>query len=72
MPYVTCGRCGLKTFSVAYWSSVDYCDSCGTRFPRARRKVVSIARLSRLAAPLRASTREEGRLPRADGGGRVP
>ena len=38
MPYVTCGRCGVKTFSVAYWSSVDYCDTCGTRFPRAARE----------------------------------
>ena len=64
MPYVTCGRCGVKTFSVAYWSSVDYCDTCGTRFPRAARKVVSVARLGRLVAP--PSAREEGRLPRAD------
>lgn len=67
MPYVRCGRCGLKTFSAAYWSSVDYCTGCGARFPRARRKVVSIVRYRRLAAPPTGSPSDEGHLPRADG-----
>ena len=44
MPYVTCGRCGLRTFSAAYWSNVDGCAGCGAKLPRARRKLVPIAR----------------------------
>jgi hypothetical protein len=66
MPYVTCGRCGLRTFSAAYWSSVDYCDNCGTRFPRTRRKVLSITRLRRLPAAPASFRSEAGRRPDAD------
>ena len=66
MPYVRCGRCGLKTFSAAYWSSVDYCDTCATRLPRARRRVVAIAGLRRFGALPGASGPDAGRLRRAD------
>ncbi len=44
MPYVRCGRCGLRTFSASYWSNVDYCAGCGAEFPRPPRKAVSVIR----------------------------
>jgi hypothetical protein len=34
MPYVTCPRCGLHTFTAARWSNVDHCDRCDAELPR--------------------------------------
>ena len=51
MPYVKCGRCGVKTFSAAYWSNVDHCAGCGVEFPRERRGVASIARYGSPVTP---------------------
>ncbi len=48
MPYVRCGRCGVRTFSASYWSSVDYCGGCGAEFPRPPREVVSVVRYRRI------------------------
>ena len=53
MPYVRCGRCGLRTFSASYWSNVEYCAGCGAEFPRRPRKAVSVIR-----------SRHVGNLPR--------
>lgn len=68
MPYVKCGRCGLKTFSAAYWSNIDYCAGCGAEFPVVRRKVVSIARYRSPLTPPTSSQPDRGdpRLPDAD------
>ncbi len=44
MPYIRCGRCGLRTFSASYWSNVDYCSGCGAEVPRPPRKVLSVER----------------------------
>ena len=33
MAYVNCVRCGLPAFTVAYWSSVEYCARCGAQLP---------------------------------------
>jgi hypothetical protein len=38
MPYVRCPRCGLNTFSAAYWSNVDHCGRCDTELPRPERR----------------------------------
>jgi uncharacterized protein (DUF983 family) len=37
MAYVQCTRCGLTAFTVAYWSSTDYCGRCGAELPRPAR-----------------------------------
>jgi hypothetical protein len=34
MPYVRCERCGLTSFSAAYWSSIDECGRCHAALPR--------------------------------------
>lgn len=34
MPYVRCQHCGLTSFSVAQWSSIDYCAGCHAELPR--------------------------------------
>jgi hypothetical protein len=34
MPYVRCQHCGLTSFSVAQWSSIDYCSGCHAELPR--------------------------------------
>ena len=34
MPYVRCQHCGLTSFSVAQWSSIDYCSVCHAELPR--------------------------------------
>lgn len=34
MPYVRCQHCGLTSFSVAQWSSIDYCSACHAELPR--------------------------------------
>jgi transposase-like protein len=34
MPYMRCPRCGLSTFSVAGWSTVDRCERCEAELPR--------------------------------------
>ncbi|HEX4719778.1 MAG TPA: hypothetical protein VH300_14725 [Thermoleophilaceae bacterium] len=39
MTYVQCPTCGLIAFSVARWSSIDYCARCGTKLPMGRRAV---------------------------------
>ena len=39
MPYLRCPRCGLSTFSAAYWVSVDRCGGCDAELPRPRRFV---------------------------------
>lgn len=39
MAYVTCSKCGLNAFTVAYWSSVDHCGRCGAELPHPRRSV---------------------------------
>lgn len=52
MPYVSCPRCGHRTFSVAYWSNREHCGNCGRELPSPR--TVSDERLkSALAQPLR-------------------
>jgi hypothetical protein len=33
MPYLRCPSCGLITFSVAYWSSIEQCEGCGEPLP---------------------------------------
>ena len=64
MPYVSCARCGLRTFSVSYWSNVDYCAGCGAEFPRPPRKAVSIARYHRFGAlPMRSRLVPRPRAP---------
>jgi hypothetical protein len=42
MGYVRCPTCGLIAFSVAGWSSIDYCARCGTKLPMGRRAVPPI------------------------------
>ena len=39
MAYIECPGCGLIAFSVARWSSIDYCARCGTTLPMGRRAV---------------------------------
>jgi hypothetical protein len=34
MPYVRCQHCGLTSFSVAQWSSIDHCSGCHAELPR--------------------------------------
>lgn len=63
MPYVTCGRCGLRTFSAAYWSSVDYCDGCGMQFPRTPRRI-SVARVRQLMVRPANTPSDRGGSPR--------
>lgn len=36
MPYVTCPRCGISTFSAAYWSNREHCGNCGKELPAPR------------------------------------
>ena len=36
MPYVTCPRCGLRSFTAAYWSNREQCGNCGTELPSPR------------------------------------
>ncbi len=36
MPYVTCPRCGVRTFSAAYWSNREHCGNCGQELPAPR------------------------------------
>lgn len=37
MPYLRCPRCGLYTYTAAYWSSVEYCGRCHAELPRPSR-----------------------------------
>jgi hypothetical protein len=37
VPYIHCPSCGLRTFSVAYWSSTEECERCGEPLPRQSR-----------------------------------
>ena len=37
MPYLVCGRCRMKTYSAALWSSIDECPACGRDLRRSRR-----------------------------------
>ena len=63
MAYVECVRCGLTAFTVAYWSSTDYCGRCGAELPHPARGITPISQHPRfLAAPERwhAGAREEG------------
>jgi ribosomal protein L37E len=39
LPYVTCEQCGLVSFSVARWLTVDYCGQCGAELPRRGRRM---------------------------------
>jgi hypothetical protein len=34
MAYVKCVRCGMTSFTVAYWSNIDHCGRCGAELPR--------------------------------------
>jgi len=36
MPYVTCPRCGLRTFTAARWSNREHCGNCGVELPSPR------------------------------------
>jgi len=36
MPYVTCPRCGVRTFTAAYWSNREHCGNCGRELPSPR------------------------------------
>jgi hypothetical protein len=70
MPYLKCGRCGLTTFSAAYWSNVDYCAGCGERFPRSLREAATSVRHRRAAKDPggdRPSGEEHGRAGVGDG-----
>ena len=33
MPYVNCTACGIRSFALAPWSSVDRCPTCDTPLP---------------------------------------
>jgi ribosomal protein S27E len=50
MAYVECVRCGLTAFTVAYWSSTDYCGRCGAELPHPSRGVTLISQQVRSAA----------------------
>ena len=50
MAYVVCTRCGLTGFSVAYWSTVDYCGRCGAQLPHPRWHVEPIGHHPRFLA----------------------
>ena len=30
MPYVNCSKCGVRSFALAPWSTVDHCPTCET------------------------------------------
>ncbi|MBB4661904.1 hypothetical protein [Conexibacter arvalis] len=36
MPYIACPRCGVRTFTAAYWSNREHCGNCGTELPTPR------------------------------------
>lgn len=70
MAYVVCTRCGMTEFTVAYWSTVDYCGRCGEELPHPRRSVEPIARHSGFLAGAREpravqSDRADGATPTA-------
>ena len=48
MPYVTCGQCGLATYAVAHYSTVELCPRCGGKL---RPRPAEGAALSRELAP---------------------
>lgn len=50
MAYVQCVRCGLTAYTVAYWSSTDYCGRCGAELPRPVRGATPISRHPRFLA----------------------
>jgi hypothetical protein len=58
--YVQCPQCGLICFSVAYWSSVEYCGRCGAELPHPSRGG---------ASPPRPRSRAAGEAPRHPGAG---
>jgi hypothetical protein len=59
MPYVTCPRCGLRSFSAAYRFSRDHCAGCGSELPRPpARAPDAFMRQRRFAGPFAASARE--------------
>jgi hypothetical protein len=60
MPYVSCEKCGLTTFSAAYWARVDYCTRCGAELPR---RAPSPGTHSRPPAPRPREARRPGRPP---------
>jgi hypothetical protein len=33
MAYVKCVRCGMTSFTVAYWSNTDHCVRCAAELP---------------------------------------
>jgi hypothetical protein len=43
MPYVRCIRCGLRIYTAALWSNVEYCGNCGAQLPRPKRGPTVIA-----------------------------
>ena len=53
MPYVSCIRCGLQSYSAASWSNRDYCTACGAELPRPRHVRPDAAQLRLLRAPRR-------------------
>lgn len=67
MAYVKCSRCGLIAFTVAYWSSTDYCGRCGAQLPRPSSGATPISKHPRFLAGPRAapSARGDDRRPSA-------
>jgi hypothetical protein len=42
MPYVSCARCQLRTYSAALWAATDVCPRCDSELPRPRGTVISL------------------------------
>jgi RNA polymerase sigma factor (sigma-70 family) len=52
MPYLNCARCGVATFSAAYWSSVERCANCGAELSRSSRRIESLPEFNAWRQPL--------------------
>ena len=63
MPYVNCASCGIRSFVLAPWSTVDRCPACEAPLAVPRQRVAEDLRQARALVTARFARQSHSELP---------